>query len=86
MSQSVKKLLLHLPGLLLPVDTGAKRKFLGTLRYLRERSNFFEVDIVARNDFRQSIWTLEQQQKALKTVQNFFLYHGENNMSKILFK
>jgi glycosyltransferase involved in cell wall biosynthesis len=80
MGQSLKKLLLHLPGVLLPIDTGAKRKFLGTLRYLRERSDVFEVDIVTRNDFRQSIWTLEQQQEALKTAKNFFLYHGEKDL------
>jgi glycosyltransferase involved in cell wall biosynthesis len=85
MSKSVKKLLLHLPGLLLPIDTGAKRKFLGTLRYLRERSDIFEVDIVARNDYRQNIWTLEQQQEALKTAKNFFLYHGEKDLLDFIY-
>jgi glycosyltransferase involved in cell wall biosynthesis len=85
MRKSVKKLLLHLPGPLLPIDTGAKRKFLGTLRYLRERNDYFEVDIVARNDFRQSIWSLEQQQEAFKTAKNFFLYHGEENLLDFIY-
>lgn len=80
MSQPLKKLLLHLPGLLLPIDTGAKRKFLGTLRYLRERNDLFEVHIVAKNDFCKNIWTLEQQQEALKTAKKFFLYPGENDL------
>jgi glycosyltransferase involved in cell wall biosynthesis len=80
MSPHRKKILLHLPNVLLPVDTGAKQKFLGTLRYLRERNDYFAVDIVARNDFRQSIWTVEQQQEALKTANNFFLYHGEYSL------
>lgn len=80
MSPHRKKLLLHLPNVLLPVDTGAKQKFLGTLKYLRERNDYFAVDIVARNDFRQSIWTAEQQQEALKTANNFFLYHGEYSL------
>ena len=80
MSLKPKKLLLHLPSALLPVDTGAKRKFLGTLRYLRERKDFFAVNIVSRNDFRQNIWIHEQQQEALKSANNFFLYHGENNL------
>jgi hypothetical protein len=60
MNQTPKKLLLYLPNALLPVDTGAKRKFLGTLRYFRERKDFFALDIVSRNDFRQNIWTSEQ--------------------------
>ena len=85
MSQKPKKLLLHLPSALLPVDTGAKRKFLGTLRYLRERKDFFAVNIVSRNDFRQNIWTPEQQQEALKSANNFFLYHGENNLLDFLY-
>ncbi|MGB7711178.1 MAG: glycosyltransferase [Microcoleus sp.] len=85
MNQTPKKLLLHLPSALLPVDTGAKRKFLGTLRYFRERKDFFAVDIVSRNDFRQNIWTPEQQQEALKTANNFFLYHGEHNLLDFLY-
>ena len=85
MNQTPKKLLLHLPNVLLPVDTGAKRKFLGTLRYFRERKDFFAVDIVSRNDFRQNIWTPEQQQEALKTGNKFFLYHGENNLLDFLY-
>jgi glycosyltransferase involved in cell wall biosynthesis len=85
MSRSPKKLLLHLPSVLLPVDTGAKRKFLGTLKYLRERKDYFAVDIVARNDFCQKIWTMEQQQEALKTANNFFLYHGEYNLADFLY-
>ncbi|MGL4622983.1 MAG: glycosyltransferase [Chroococcidiopsis sp.] len=80
MNQKQKKLLLHLPSELLPVDTGAKRKFLGTLKYLRERKDLFDVDIVSRNDFRQNIWTPEQQQEALKTANNFFLYRGDRNL------
>jgi glycosyltransferase involved in cell wall biosynthesis len=85
MSHSPKKLLLHLPNVLLPVDTGAKRKFLGTLKYLRERSDYFAVDIVAKHDFLQNIWTTEQQQEALKTAKNFFLYHGEYNLSDFIY-
>lgn len=85
MSQKQKKLLLHLPSALLPVDTGAKRKFLGTLKYFRERKDFFAVDIVSRNDFRQNVWTPEQQKEALKTANNFFLYHGERNLLDFLY-
>lgn len=85
MSRAPKKLLLHLPNVLLPVDTGAKQKFLGTLKYLRERKDYFTVDIIARNDFRQNIWTMEQQQEALKTANNFFLYHGEHSLPDFLY-
>jgi glycosyltransferase involved in cell wall biosynthesis len=80
-----RKLLLHLPSELLPVDTGAKRKFLGTLRYLKERKDFLSVDIVARNDFRQDTWTSEQQAEALKTADNFFLYRGEHDLFDFLY-
>ena len=85
MNQTPKKLLLHLPSALLPVDTGAKRKFLGTLRYFRERKDFFAVDIVSRKDFRQNIWTREQQEEALKTANNFFLYDGQHNLLNFLY-
>ena len=85
MNQTPKKLLLHLPNVLLPVDTGAKRKFLGTLKYFRERKDFFTLDVFARNDFRQNIWTSEQKEEVLKTANNFFLYDGENNLLDFLY-
>ncbi|MCY7385714.1 MAG: hypothetical protein LH628_24760 [Microcoleus sp. CAN_BIN18] len=68
MSQKPKKLLLHLTVPLLPVDTGGKRKLLGTLRYFRDRKDFFSVDVVSRNDFCPTIWTVEQRQEILKTA------------------
>jgi glycosyltransferase involved in cell wall biosynthesis len=79
MSQKPKKLLLHLTVPLLPIDTGGKRKLLGTLQYFRERKDFFSVDVVSRNDFGSTIWTVEQREEILKTANNLFICEGEGN-------
>jgi hypothetical protein len=80
MSQKPRKLLLHLTVPLLPVDTGGKRKLLGTLQYFRERKDFFSVDVVSRNDFGSTTWTVEQRQEILKTANNLFICEGERNL------
>jgi len=79
MSQKPRKLLLHLTVPLLPVDSGGKRKLLGTLQYFRERKDFFSVDVVSRNDFGSTIWTVEQREEILKTANNLFICDGEHN-------
>jgi glycosyltransferase involved in cell wall biosynthesis len=80
MSPKPRKLLLHLTVPLLPVDTGGKRKLLGTLQYFRERKDFFSVDVVSRNDFGSTTWTVEQRQEILKTANNLFICEGERNL------
>lgn len=80
MSQAQRKILLHLPSTLLPLDTGAKRKFLGLLKYFRDRKEFLAVDAFGTNDFRHIVWTLEQSQEVLKSVDNFFVYSNEHNL------
>jgi len=79
MSQEPRKLLLHLTVPLLPVDSGGKRKLLGTLQYFRERKDFFSVDVVSRNDFGSTIWTVEQREEILKTANNLFICEAEHN-------
>jgi len=80
MSPKPRKLLLHLTVPLLPVDTGGKRKLLGNLKYFRDRKDFFSVDVVSRNDFGSTTWTVEQRQEILKTANNLFICEGERNL------
>ena len=80
MSHTPKKVLLHITLPILPVDSGGKRKYLGTLRYFRERKDFFTLDAVSRNDFGQILWTSDQCEEVLKTANNFFVYPGEHNL------
>ena len=85
MNQIQKKILIHLPFPLKPLDTGAKRRILGILKYFRNRKNFFAVDAVASNDFRSTKWTSEQKQEVLNFVENLFIYEGEHNLFDFLY-
>jgi len=80
MSHTPRKVLLHITLPILPVDSGGKRKYLGTLRYFRERKDFFTLDAVSRNDFGQVLWTSDQREEVLKTANNFFVYPGEDSL------
>jgi glycosyltransferase involved in cell wall biosynthesis len=81
----IKKILIHLPFPLKPLDTGAKRRILGILKYFRDRKDFFAVDAVASNDFRSTTWTSEQKHEVLNFVENLFIYEGERNLFDFLY-
>ena len=85
MSPITKKILIHLPFPLKPLDTGAKSRVLGVLKYFRDRKDFFAVNAVASNDFRTTTWTSEQKQEVLKFVDNFFVYDGEHKLFDFLY-
>jgi glycosyltransferase involved in cell wall biosynthesis len=85
MNKARIKILIHLPFPLKPLDTGAKRRILGILKYFRNRNNFFAVDAVASNDFRSTKWTSEQKQEVLNFVDSFFIYEGEHNLFDFLY-
>lgn len=80
-----KKILIHLPFTIKPVNTGARRRILGTLQYFQDRKDFFAVDAVSRNEFGNPQWDSEQEQEILKLVDNFFVYDGEHNLLDFLY-
>lgn len=80
-----KNILFHLPILLKPLDTGAKRRIFGFLEYFQSRGDYFTVDIVARNDWKRAIWTSAQKQEAQKYAENIFIYRGEHNLRDFLY-
>jgi|SRR5919199_3863994 glycosyltransferase involved in cell wall biosynthesis len=80
MNQPKKKILIHLPFPLKPLDTGAKRRVSGILEYLQTRKNFFLVEAVSQNDFGKNIWISEQKKEVLKLVENIFIYEGQHDL------
>ncbi|MBE9039586.1 glycosyltransferase family 4 protein [Oscillatoriales cyanobacterium LEGE 11467] len=85
MTQIQKNILFHLPVLLKPIDTGAKRRIFGILEYFKSRSDKFTVDVVAKNNWGKAIWNSEQQQEAQKYFENIFIYRGERNLGDFLY-
>ena len=85
MNPITKKILIHLPFPLKPLDTGAKRRIVGILKYFTDRKEFFAVNAVASNDFRSTTWSSEQKQEVLKFVENIFVYEGEHNLFDFLY-
>ncbi len=73
-----RKILLHLHTPPIPVDGGDKRRLTGTLKYFKDRQDFFATDALAKNDFRSMTWTQERQREVLKFVDNLFVYDGDN--------
>lgn len=72
-----KKILIHLPFPLKPLNTGARRRILGVLNYFRDRKEFFAIDALSRNEWGKPQWNSEQEQEALKFVDNIFIYKGD---------
>lgn len=81
MRQTKKKILLHLPMPIKPLNhDGTQGRVLGLLKYFRDRRESFSIDVVAGNKFGNSEWSLELKREILKFVDNVLIYEGERNL------
>jgi glycosyltransferase involved in cell wall biosynthesis len=85
MSQERTKILIHLPFPLKPINTGAKRRIVGILKYFQNRKDFFSVDVVASNEFRSTLWDSKQKQEILNFAEKLFVYECERNWVDFLY-
>jgi len=74
MKTTKRKVLAHLHVPPIPPDSGSARRSLGHLQYFKERSDYFEVDAIGCQLFKNSRWSLEQEKAVSKLVNNLYIY------------
>jgi glycosyltransferase involved in cell wall biosynthesis len=79
------KLLYHLPMPLTPVNTGAKQRILGTLKYLREKSESITVDVVGMNPYGEKVWDREQYSFLADYCRKVHIYQGSSKWTDWLY-
>jgi glycosyltransferase involved in cell wall biosynthesis len=72
------RLLYNLPTTLFPISNGTKQRVVGTLEYMRSRSDI-KIDVVAQNSYGVLEWNDEQIELIQQYCDNVYVYDGSSN-------
>ncbi len=78
-------ILYHLPTTLNPINTGARQRIVGTLQYLKERSDLVTVDIVGFNPYGHEIWNEDQWEFLKPYCRSIHIYDGSKQWIDLVY-